>query len=120
MILVGKAANPEGGLPMAQSDEVDKKVRRFWLQVFNDSQVEAAACEDDPSPGQSWSWPTETYLQRRLKQLRSHPVDKPVVLVQNDNSAQGSANSEIQEAASQQSEGANGGGHLARPKSSLT
>ena len=105
---------------MARSDQVDKKVRKFWLQVFNESKVEPAACENEPSPGQSWSWPTGTYLQRRLQQLRSHPVDKPVILVQNNHSVQYSGNSEVREAASQQSDGADGGGHLARPKSNLS
>jgi hypothetical protein len=44
---------------------------RFWLQVFSNSKVNGALYLGDHLPSYGWAWPTETYLQRRLRLLRA-------------------------------------------------
>jgi hypothetical protein len=43
----------------------------FWLRVFYNSKVNGAPYAGDKLPANNWSWPTDTYLQRRLRQVRS-------------------------------------------------
>ncbi len=45
-----------------------------WLQVFNNSRVNGAPYSGDDLPSQRWTWPTDTYLQRRLRTLHVHAV----------------------------------------------
>jgi hypothetical protein len=42
----------------------------FWQLVFLQSKVNGARYEGDQLTGHSWIWPKDTYLQRRLKQIR--------------------------------------------------
>lgn len=42
-----------------------------WLQVFNNSKVNGAPYEGEKLPAQLWCWPTDTYLQRRLREVRA-------------------------------------------------
>jgi hypothetical protein len=44
---------------------------KFWLQVFSNSKVNGALYLGDHLPSYGWAWPTETYLQRRLRLLRA-------------------------------------------------
>jgi hypothetical protein len=39
----------------------------LWQRVFLQSKVNGAVYCGDQLPGMPWSWPTGTYLQRRLK-----------------------------------------------------
>ena len=39
----------------------------LWQQVFLQSKVNGALYCGDQLPGLPWTWPTGTYLQRRLK-----------------------------------------------------
>lgn len=45
-----------------------------WLQVFNNSKVNGAPYLGDDLPAHCWTWPTDTYLQRRLRTLHAHAV----------------------------------------------
>ena len=60
-----------------------EKLRRFWLDVFNNSKVNGAEYREDRLPSHTWSWPTDTYLQRRLRELRTAARDEPVIVAQN-------------------------------------
>src|SRR4249920_4177199 len=61
----------------------DEKMRSFWLDVFSNSKVNGAEYREDRLPSHTWSWPTDTYLQRRLRVLRTTATDEPVIVAQN-------------------------------------
>lgn len=42
----------------------------FWQLVFSQSKVNGAAYRGEQLQGQVWNWPTDTFLQRRLQQVR--------------------------------------------------
>jgi hypothetical protein len=48
----------------------------FWLQVFSNSKVNGAAYWGDKLPANNWSWPTDTYLQKRLREVRERVVEE--------------------------------------------
>ena len=60
-----------------------EKMRSYWLDVFSNSRVNGAEYREDRLPSHTWSWPTDTYLQRRLRMVRAAAVDEPVIVVQN-------------------------------------
>lgn len=39
----------------------------YWQLVFLQSKVNGAAYTGEELPGRNWSWPQNTYLQRRLQ-----------------------------------------------------
>ena len=62
------------------------EVRRkftYWQEVFVQSKVNGASYNGEALPGQVWSWPKDTYLQRRL-QLRQNLSDNVPRLAQRD------------------------------------
>ncbi len=67
---------------MSKQDHSDK-MHSFWLNVFHNSKVNGAEYREDHLPSQTWSWPSDTYLQRRLKEVRANGADEPVILAQN-------------------------------------
>jgi hypothetical protein len=67
---------------MSKPDHTEK-MRSFWLDVFSNSKVNGAEYREDRLPSHTWSWPTDTYLQRRLRQLRTAGTDEPVIVAQN-------------------------------------
>ena len=42
----------------------------LWQRIFLQSKVNGAAYRGEQLSGFNWSWPQNTYLQRRLKHLR--------------------------------------------------
>jgi hypothetical protein len=42
----------------------------FWQWIFLLSKVNGAEYDGDKLPAYRWNWPTNTYLQRRLKLIR--------------------------------------------------
>jgi hypothetical protein len=42
----------------------------FWQSVFLQSKVNGAPYRGEQLPLRPWNWPTNTYLQRRLKLAR--------------------------------------------------
>ncbi|HWP60860.1 MAG TPA: hypothetical protein VNL14_23395 [Candidatus Acidoferrales bacterium] len=50
---------------------VDLDKPSFWQTIFLQSKVNGAPYHGDLLTGQHWNWPKDTYLQRRLKYLRS-------------------------------------------------
>jgi hypothetical protein len=43
-----------------------------WQRIFLQSKVNGASYGGDQLSGFNWSWPQNTYLQRRLKDLRRY------------------------------------------------
>ena len=60
----------EGDLNMENSDANGQS--SYWLRVFYNSKVNGAPYAGENLPACSWTWPTETYLQRRLRWLRAN------------------------------------------------
>ncbi|MGZ8452220.1 MAG: hypothetical protein ACXWZE_08990, partial [Candidatus Binatia bacterium] len=48
----------------------------LWLQVFNNSKVNGAPYLGDDLPAHRWTWPTDTYMRRRLRSLHAHGGDE--------------------------------------------
>jgi hypothetical protein len=42
----------------------------FWQLVFSQSKVNGAPYQGEHLEGSIWSWPEDTFLQRRLRQMR--------------------------------------------------
>jgi hypothetical protein len=42
----------------------------FWQVVFNQSKVNGAEYFGDRLPSHSWEWPKDTFLQKRLNELK--------------------------------------------------
>jgi len=49
-----------------KSIEVRRKLT-YWQWVFLQSKVNGGSYDGEALPGQVWSWPKDTYLQRRLR-----------------------------------------------------
>jgi len=49
-----------------KSIEVKQKLT-YWQSVFLQSKVNGASYNGEALPGQVWTWPKDTYLQRRLR-----------------------------------------------------
>ena len=62
--------------------DYDEKMPSLWLNVFHNSKVNGAEYREDRLPSHPWSWPTDTYLQRRLRAVRAKAADEPVNLAQ--------------------------------------
>jgi hypothetical protein len=67
---------------MGKPDQ-SEKMRSFWLDVFSNSKINGAEYREDRLPSHTWSWPTDTYLQRRLRMVRAVAADEPVIVAQN-------------------------------------
>jgi len=42
----------------------------FWQLVFSQSKVNGAPYSGEHLQGHIWNWPTDTFLQRRLRKMR--------------------------------------------------
>ncbi len=62
--------------------EVQPKLT-YWQRVFIQSKANGASYDGETLSGQVWSWPKNTYLQRRL-QLRQNGIDNEPPLIQRD------------------------------------
>ena len=49
----------------------------FWLRVFSNSKVNGAPYWGDNLPAYQWAWPTGTYLQQRLRTVRTADITMP-------------------------------------------
>jgi hypothetical protein len=62
-----------GMLNRAEESEFGKP--SFWQLVFSQSKVNGAPYWGEQLQGQMWEWPKDTFLQRRLRQVRWLPND---------------------------------------------
>jgi hypothetical protein len=66
----GKAG---GGM---KTSEIESRKLSFWQEVFRRSIINGAPYHGDELPGGHWSWPQDTYLQRRLREVRWHQASE--------------------------------------------
>ena len=57
----------------------------LWLQVFNNSKVNGAPYLGEDLPAHRWTWPTDTYMRRRLSILHAHGGDETITPNVTDN-----------------------------------
>jgi hypothetical protein len=53
--------------PKMKAPERDLAKPSFWQLVFLQSKVNGAAYRGEQLPRRNWNWPTDTYLQQRLR-----------------------------------------------------
>lgn len=59
-----------------RSIESDTDKPTFWQLVFSQSRANGAPYRGEQLPGHIWNWPTNTFLQRRLRQIKWYdPAD---------------------------------------------
>jgi len=49
---------------------VELETPSFWQLVFAQSKANGAPYRGEQLPGQIWNWPKDTFLQRRLREMR--------------------------------------------------
>jgi hypothetical protein len=54
--------------------EIELEKPSFWQVVFAQSKVNGALYIGEQLPNRSWDWPKDTYLQRRLQQVKWYQV----------------------------------------------
>jgi hypothetical protein len=81
--------------------ERENKMPSLWLNVFSNSKVNGAEYREDRLPSHPWSWPTDTYLQRRLKALRAGGTEAPMIVAHNPTLQQSGSKSETSPAKQQ-------------------
>ena len=65
----------EGGTEMNQASSTDTK-QSYWQLIFSQSKANGAPYYGESLPGRNWDWPKDTYLQRRLQEVRFfQPID---------------------------------------------
>ena len=53
-----------------KANETELEKPSFWQLVFTQSKVNGAHYIGEQLPGSNWDWPKDTYLQRRLRQVK--------------------------------------------------
>ncbi len=53
-----------------KTNETELEKPSFWQLVFTQSKVNGAHYIGEQLPGSNWDWPKDTYLQRRLRQVK--------------------------------------------------
>jgi hypothetical protein len=67
-----------GDLMKESENELEKQ--SFWQLVFSQSKVNGALYMGEQLPGRNWDWPKNTYLQRRLRQVRWYQASEKTQL----------------------------------------
>lgn len=76
----GKVSNSEGETSMTDVN-TEFETPSFWQLVFAQSKVNGAPYQGEQLTGQVWNWPKDTFLQRRLRQVRfEQATDKNATL----------------------------------------
>jgi hypothetical protein len=61
-----------------QETEPQLKNPTYWQLIFLQSRVNGAPDNAEALPVQSWDWPKDTFLQRRLHRIKfSSPLNTP-------------------------------------------
>jgi hypothetical protein len=55
-------------------------MQSFWQLVFSQSKVNGAPYSGEQLTSRIWDWPTDTYLQRRLRESKSYQTGNRVDL----------------------------------------
>jgi hypothetical protein len=62
-----------------KADETELDKPSFWQLVFAQSKVNGAHYIGEQLPPSHWNWPKDTFLQRRLRQVRWYPPSRGLV-----------------------------------------
>ena len=57
-----------------KSQDMSREQMTFWQLIFSQSKANGAQYEGETLPICRWSWPTDTYLQRRRSARQSPAV----------------------------------------------
>jgi len=63
-----------------KTNETEPEKPSFWQLVFSQSKVNGALYMGEKLPGRNWNWPKNTYLQRRLRQVRWYQGSEKIQL----------------------------------------
>lgn len=63
-----------------KTNETETEKPSFWQLVFSQSKVNGALYMGEQLPGRNWNWPKNTYLQRRLRQVRWYQASEKIQL----------------------------------------
>ena len=63
-----------------KTNETEPEKPSFWQLVFSQSKVNGALYMGKQLPGRNWNWPKNTYLQRRLRQVRWYQASEKTQL----------------------------------------
>ena len=63
-----------------KGSENELEKQSFWQLVFSQSKVNGALYMGEQLPGRNWNWPKNTYLQRRLRQVRWYQASEKIQL----------------------------------------
>jgi hypothetical protein len=55
---------------MKKSEAISVEKPTYWQLVFQQSKANEAVYQGEQLAGQTWNWPKDTYLQRRLREQR--------------------------------------------------
>ena len=58
---------------MKTNEDIEEKPT-FWQMVFSQSKVNGAVYQGEHLESSVWSWPADTFLHRRLRQMRFDPA----------------------------------------------
>jgi hypothetical protein len=64
-----------------KADETELEKPSFWQLVFAQSKVNGAHYIGDHLPGSNWDWPKDTFLQRRLRQVRWYQASEKAIFI---------------------------------------
>jgi hypothetical protein len=59
-------------------EDIPMSSSNYWQLVFNQSRVNGAEYFGDQLPCNSWDWPKNTFLQRRLSELKKQRWDETI------------------------------------------
>jgi hypothetical protein len=59
-----------------KTNEMELEKPSFWQLVFTQSKVNGARYIGEQLPGSNWDWPKDTFLQRRLRQVKWYQTAK--------------------------------------------
>jgi hypothetical protein len=68
------------GGDVMKTNETEPEKPSFWQLVFSQSKVNGALYMGEQLPGRNWNWPKNTYLQRRLRQVRWYQGSEKIQL----------------------------------------
>jgi hypothetical protein len=68
------------GGDLMKTNETELEKPSFWQLVFSQSKVNGALYMGEQLPGRNWNWPKNTYLQRRLRQVRWYQASEKIQL----------------------------------------
>jgi hypothetical protein len=64
-----------------KADETELEKPSFWQLVFAQSKANGGHYIGEQLPGSNWEWPKDTFLQRRLREVRWYQASEKASLI---------------------------------------